>query len=192
MLCFYKLNQHFTNVNLCHTPPGTDIEHQNIERLSRESEGRGGILEMNRLRTLTFFLGLFTVVALFAGCGEGEVASQESFGGSSTLLCWEPPATTVDQDVIDPYEDLDYYEIYVSENHNGFTDDLVPAGQTDAVVAVPSANGTPAHTLVLEFDLDQLPVENLPNAKNLWVSLRAVGTDKQKSAFMVPILWQRS
>ncbi|MEW6720543.1 MAG: hypothetical protein AB1346_08850 [Thermodesulfobacteriota bacterium] len=146
---------------------------------------------MIRLRTLAVFFGLTAIVASIAGCGgggEGTLAGTQT--DVSSLLSWNPPETTIDNNVIDPFDDLDYYEIYVREDRN-FTDADSPVAQVDAVEEFPLETGSAySRLLVTEFDLDNL--QELPAAKELYVSLRAVGTDRQKSAFMEPILWVRS
>jgi hypothetical protein len=43
---------------------------------------------------------------------------------------------------------------------------------------------------VTEFTLELIP--SLPAGSQLFVSMKAVGIDHQKSAFMDPILWNRS
>ena len=43
---------------------------------------------------------------------------------------------------------------------------------------------------VTEFILDQIP--SLPAGNKLYVSMKAVGVDQQKSAFMAPLAWDRS
>ena len=96
------------------------------------------------------------------------------------MLAWTPPATYNDNVPLDPQRDLEYYEIYVREDGN-FTDGDQPLIQVTAVAA-----GAP----VTEFTLELIP--SLPAGSQLYVSMRAVGVDQQKSAFMAPILWDRS
>jgi hypothetical protein len=63
--------------------------------------------------------------------------------------------------------------------------------QVAAVAATLSPDGlTVAKSLVTEFTLDSIP--SLPAGTQLYVSMRAVGVDQQKSAFMAPLLWDRS
>jgi len=91
---------------------------------------------------------------------------------------------------LDPERDLDYYEIYVREDPN-FTDNDVPVIQVAAVAATLSPDGlSVARSLVTEFTLESIP--SLPAGAQLYVSMRAVGVDQQKSAFMAPLLWDRS
>jgi hypothetical protein len=145
---------------------------------------------MIRLRTLKLFLGLITIAVLAIGCGGGGEASQSSPSSTVALLSWTPPETTSDNTAIDPYEELDHYEIYVSVDGN-FSEDDVPVAQVTAVADLPSQGGQNfSKALVTEFDLNL--ITDLPPANAIYVSLRAVGTDRQKSAFMEPVLWARS
>jgi hypothetical protein len=43
---------------------------------------------------------------------------------------------------------------------------------------------------VTEFTLELIP--SLPAGNKLYVSMKAVGVDQQKSAFMAPLVWDRS
>jgi len=96
------------------------------------------------------------------------------------VLAWAPPTTYNDNAVLDPGRDLDYYEIYVRPDPN-FTDSDQAVIQVAAVAA-----GSP----VTEFTLDL--IQSLPAGTQLFVSMRAVGIDQQKSAFMDPLTWIRS
>ena len=120
---------------------------------------------------------------LLAGCGGGGDTPQTqapSPSGPVSILAWTPPATYNDNAVLDPERDLDYYEIYVRQDPN-FTDSDLPLIQVTAVAA-----GSP----VTEFTLELIP--SLPAGSQLFVSMRAVGVDQQKSAFMEPLTWDRS
>jgi len=91
---------------------------------------------------------------------------------------------------MDPERDLDYYEIYVRQDPN-FTESDQPMIQIAAVAAALSPAGrTVGRSLVTEFTLELIP--SLPAGNQLFVSMRAVGVDQQKSAFMPPLLWVRS
>jgi len=96
------------------------------------------------------------------------------------VLAWTPPTTYNDNVAMDPARDLDYYEIYVRQDAN-FTDSDQPLIQVAAVAA-----GTP----VTEFTLELIP--SVPPGSQLYVSMKAVGVDQQKSAFMAPLVWDRS
>jgi hypothetical protein len=100
--------------------------------------------------------------------------------GPVSVLAWAPPTTYNDNAVLDPGRDLDYYEIFVRQDAN-FTDSDLPVIQVAAVAA-----GSP----VTEFTLALIP--SLPAGNQLFVSMRAVGVDQQKSAFMAPLTWDRS
>jgi hypothetical protein len=96
------------------------------------------------------------------------------------VLAWTPPTTYNDNVALDPARDLDYYEIYVRQDPN-FADSDQPLVQVAAV-----AGGSP----VTEFTLELIP--SVPPGSQLYVSMRAVGIDHQKSAFMAPLAWDRS
>ena len=120
---------------------------------------------------------------LLAGCGGGGDTPQTqapSPSGPVSILAWTPPATYNDNAVLDPGRDLDYYEIYVRRDPD-FADSDLPVIQVAAVAA-----GSP----VTEFALELIP--SLPAGTRLFVSMRAVGVDQQKSAFMEPLTWDRS
>ncbi len=154
---------------------------------------------MLRSSTLILFVGMLTAVlavaTLSVGCGGGGGGETSGTGTTTpsitaSVLSWAPPETTADNTAIDPYQELDYYEIYVREDGN-FTDNDPPAGQVSAVEDYRSADGqTVSQALVKEFRLDLLP--NVPAASRLYVSMRAVGPDRQKSDFMEPVVWERS
>ena len=138
---------------------------------------------MIRRTAMRMLLGGFAAVILLAGCGGGGETSQSQApppSGPVSVLAWTPPTTYNDNVALDPARDLDYYEIFVRQDPN-FTDADLPAIQVAAV-----ATGS----LVTEFTLELIP--SLPTGNQLYVSMRAVGIDKQKSAFMAPLLWNRT
>jgi len=91
---------------------------------------------------------------------------------------------------MDPERDLDYYEIYVRKDPN-FTDTDQPAIQIAAVAGTLSPDGlTIVRSLIKEFTLELIP--SLPADPQLYISMRSVGIDRQKSTFMAPLLWVRS
>ena len=153
---------------------------------------------MRRHSVLRMLLGGFGVALLLAGCGgggEGTPQSQvpaqaPSPSGPASILAWSPPLTYNDDAPLDPVRDLDYYEIYIRQDPN-FTDSDLPAAQVAAVAGADSPDGQSAvQSLVTEFTLESIP--SLPASSQLYISMRAVGIDKQKSAFMAPLLWNRS
>ena len=150
---------------------------------------------MKRHTTMRMLLGGLAAVLLLAGCGGGsEGDTSQSQGpapsGPVSILAWTPPATFNDNAALDPERDLDYYEIYVREDPNFHADDL-PAIQIAAVADTLSPDGlTAVKSPVTEFTLELIP--SLPAGNRLFVSIRAVGIDRQKSAFMAPITWDRS
>ncbi|MFA5808291.1 MAG: hypothetical protein WC978_07940 [bacterium] len=148
---------------------------------------------MKRLTAMRMLLGGFATVILLAGCGGGGDTPQSQGpapSGPASVLAWTPPTTYNDNVVLDPERDLDYYEIYVRQDPS-FTDSDLPAIQVAAVAATLSPDGlTVVKSLVTEFTLELIP--SLPAGSQLFVSMRAVGVDQQKSAFMAPVAWDRS
>ena len=150
---------------------------------------------MKRLTAVRMLLGGFAAVLLLVGCGgggagDGAVSQGPAPSGPVSVLAWTPPTTYNDNAALDPARDLDYYEIYVRQDPN-FTDSDQPAVQVAAVAGTDSPDGQPAVlSLVTEFTLESIP--SLPASSQLYISMRAVGIDKQKSAFMAPLLWNRS
>jgi hypothetical protein len=109
--------------------------------------------------------------------------------GPVSVLAWSPPTTYNDNAPLDPQRDLDYYEVYVRQDPN-FTDSDQPVIEVSAVADTLSPDGlTITRLLVKEFTLELIP--SLPAGNQLYVSMRAVGIDHQKSAFMAPLLWDR-
>ena len=148
-------------------------------------------MKMIRLGTLRLFLALLAITMILAACGGGGETSVATGSTSSSvyMLSWEAPDATIDNTAIDPYEELDHYEIYVSADAI-FTDQDVPSAVVDAAEDILTDNGQIGKELVTDFDLALL--QGLPSANQLYVTLRAVGIDGQKSDFMEPVIWTRS
>ena len=137
---------------------------------------------MKNLRNAKLLL-MFLAVAFFVACGGAEVAGNNSQAAPlSYMLSWEAPQSTVNDESLNPVDDLSHYELYVNSSEN-FSD-------ADAPVAFVSVVGD-GKKLVTEFDLALLNGDDLPSGE-LYVSLRAVGVDGQKSDFMSPVSWIRS
>jgi len=139
---------------------------------------------MKRFTAMRMLLGGLAAITLLAGCGGGGEGTSTSQGpapsGPVSVLEWTPPTAYNDNVPMDPARDLEYYEIYVRQDAN-FTDGDQPLIQVAAVAA-----GSP----VTEFTLELIP--SLPPGSQLYVSMKAVGVDHQKSAFMAPLAWNRS
>jgi hypothetical protein len=148
---------------------------------------------MKRLTAKRMLLGGFAAVLLLAGCGGGGEAPQSQAlppSGTASVFAWSAPATFNDNTPLNPSRDIECYELYLRTDPN-FTDSDLPAIQVAAVATTLSPDGlTVVKSLVTEFTLELIP--SLPAATQLYVSMRAVGVDQQKSAFMVPVAWDRS
>jgi len=142
---------------------------------------------------MRMLLGGFAAAILLAGCGGGGDTAQSQGpapSGPVSVLTWTPPLTYNDNLALVPERDLDYYEIYVRQDPN-FTDGDQPVAEVAAVAARPSPDGlTIVRSLVTEFTLESIP--SLPAGTQLYVTMRAVGIDHQKSGFMPPLAWSRS
>ncbi len=130
---------------------------------------------------------LIILGALVAGCGGGDSPAPAAAGGLSALG-WDPPGTYADNAALDPYQDLEYYEVYVNEDPT-FSDNDAPVALIKAVTDDPTSGGN-AKKLETEFILDNIKPFVIPG-KFYYVSLKAVGVDGQKSAFMSPVAWNQ-
>ena len=141
-----------------------------------------------RRHQLQGLLLILTVIGVFAaGCGGGgETAATPS--GPISALGWDPPGSYSDNAALDPYQDLEYYEIYVRQDRS-FTDNDLPVALIKAVTDDPTASGA-GKKLETEFILDNIG-SFVGQGKLYYVSLKAVGVDGQVSAFMTPVSWDQ-
>jgi hypothetical protein len=145
---------------------------------------------MMHLRSQLVFALAAIIAALLSGCGGGgEGASTQSAGsGGIQTLAWDPPQTFSDNSPLDPYRELDYYELYLRSDPN-FTDNDAPVAQVAAVSNVLNPDGISfTQTLTSEFSLGNL----LPFTEQgavYYISIRSVGLDGLKSDFSAPVTW---
>jgi len=98
------------------------------------------------------------------------------------------PGSYSDNATLDPYQDLEFYEVYVRQDRN-FNDNDLPVALIKAVIDDPTASAA-GKRLETEFILDNLG-SFVSQGKLYYVSVKAVGVDGQKSAFMAPVSWDR-
>jgi len=145
-----------------------------------------------KYRNLPFLA--IVVGTLLAGCGGGggdTPAQNPGPSGPLSVLAWDPPANYADNAALDPYRDLEHYEIFARQDRN-FTDNDLPVAVVAAVVDAPaSGGGNPASKILeKEFILENL-TPFLGQGNRYYISLKVVGIDGQKSAFMPPVAWDR-
>jgi hypothetical protein len=138
--------------------------------------------------------GWIMIATLAVGCGGGGDSAVESpvvpSAGPVSVLAWDPPVSYMDNVSLDPYRDLDHYEVYVRQDQNFSNDDL-PVALIAAVVDAPaSATDPTAKILETEFVLENLE-PYIPSGSRYYVSLKSVGIDGQKSEFMPPVTWDK-
>jgi len=134
--------------------------------------------------------------AFVAGCGGGGETPVQSLAatpaplGPVSVLGWDPPGTYSDNAAMDPYRDLDHYEVYVRGDGN-FTNSDLPVALIAAVKTASSTGGTPGGAILeKEFILENIQ-PFIDSASRHFVTLKAVGIDGQKSGFMPPVVWDR-
>ncbi len=130
---------------------------------------------------------------LFIGCGGGGegASSSQSIGPQTQTLTWDPPQTYIDNSLMDPYRELDYYEFYIGSDPT-FSDNEAPVAQVAAVTNILNPDGhSYTQTLTNEFSLGNL----LPFTQRgtvYYLSIRAVGIDGLRSGFSAPVQWNLS
>jgi hypothetical protein len=148
---------------------------------------------MLRCTTLRGFIVLLAAIGILSGCGGGGETPQTQApppSGPVSVFAWAAPATFNDNTPLNPSMDIDYYELYLGTDPN-FTDGDQPAVEIAAVADNLSPDGTTVvRSPVTQFTLEFIP--SIPSGNLLYVSMRAVGIDRQKSAFMAPVAWDRS
>lgn len=157
---------------------------------------------MRRLAICHILLLAWAAIGVLAsGCGGGGGGSAEGGApgvppaGPVTVLAWDPPASFADNERMDPYLDIDYYEVYAREDANFTNSDLpvivIPAMTDIDSTSAPSTGKSKSGKKPLsEFTLENLN-PHVSKASRQYVSLKAVGVDGQKSAFTPPIAWDR-
>jgi len=145
----------------------------------------------------SILLLLFAFSVLLAACGGGEETTTTQGqipapppSGPVSVLAWDPPANYADNAAMDPYRDLDHYELYVRLDGN-FTDGDLPVALIAAVADASPSGGTPGSKILeKEFILENVQQFITPGTRH-YVSLKAVGIDGQKSGFMPPVTWDK-
>ena len=152
---------------------------------------------MRRLAAMRMVLGGFAAALLLFGCGGGGGGSAApGVPPAGPVLTWDPPASFADNEPMDPYRDIDHYEVYVREDEVFTNSDLpvmvIPAMTSVDSTRAPSTGGTQKG----RKPNSEFPLENLnpyiSKGSRQYVSLKAVGVDGQKSAFMPPVAWDRT
>jgi hypothetical protein len=158
---------------------------------------------MRRLAICHILLLAWAAIGVLAsGCGGGGGGSAEGAApgvppaGPVTVLTWDPPASFADNERMDPYLDIDYYEVYAREDAN-FTNSDLPVIVIPAMTDIDSTSAPSTGDMkksgrkpLSEFTLENLN-PHVSKASRQYVSLKAVGVDGQKSAFTPPIAWDR-
>lgn len=154
---------------------------------------------MNRLSLRSAISIMIMIAFLLPSCGGGgeETGASQSTGdvpqptGMVTVLEWDPPDVAADGTPMDPKRDLDYYEFYLRTDRNFGEDDL-PVAYVSSFTDVLAPNGKSFKRYITkEFSLENL-LPFTESGKQYYLSIRAVGVDGQKSAFMDPVAWDLS
>jgi hypothetical protein len=154
---------------------------------------------MRRLPTYLLLLRAWATIGVLAsGCGGGGSAGGEAPGvpPAGAVLTWDPPASFADNEPMDPYRDIDHYEVYVREDGN-FTNSDHPVMVIPAMTSVDSTRAPSTVGMQKgkkpnsEFPLETLN-PYISKASRQYVSLKAVGVDGQKSTFLPPVAWDRT
>ncbi|MBF8259251.1 MAG: hypothetical protein HW377_1625 [Actinobacteria bacterium] len=132
---------------------------------------------------------------LVIGCGgASEGGSKQGTtppASSAPTLAWDPPATFSDNTLLDPYRDLDYYELYLRTDTH-FTDNDVPIAQVSAVTNVLATDGhSYLQSLTDAFDLNNL-LAFTQHGTMYYLSIKSVGADGLKSNFSAAIAWNQT
>lgn len=143
--------------------------------------------------TMRVFIVILAAIGILSGCGGGGETPQAQAlppSGPVSVFAWAAPATFNDNTPLNPSIDIDYYELYLRTDPN-FTESDQPAVEIAAVADNPSPDGLSfVRSPVTQFTLELIP--SIPSGNLLYVSMRAVGIDRQKSTFMAPVAWDRS
>jgi len=145
-----------------------------------------------------FIFLLISIGIMIAGCGGGGGSDTPTVptvvppSGPLSVLAWNPPANYADNVTsLDPFRDLDHYEVYV-RNDAHFTENDLPVAVIAAVMDDPVNGGnTNGKVLDKEFILNNIQPFIDPGTIH-YVSLKAVGIDGQKSGFMPAVPWDNS
>ena len=148
---------------------------------------------------IRFIMGMAASLAMMLiGCGGGGAGGESGSGQTSPpqgvsapSLAWDPPTTYSDNSVMNPYVDLDYYELYLRSDAN-FTENDVPIAQVSAVSNVLAQDGNSyVQALTSLFDLNNL-VPFTEQGRVYFLSIRSVGVDGLKSSFSSPVVWNHT
>ncbi len=105
-------------------------------------------------------------------CGGGSEGNSPSLA-EGIVMSWEAPTKYVDRTSLDPLEELDVYEIYVSDT-GGFSDEDYP----EAYVSAVDSHGNATES----FDLGNLNYHFVPG-ETYYISMRSVTKNGVRSDF---------